>query len=313
MYDTCTSHRDPVLLHTLWVMVGTLPIYLYLVQTVMDNGKHCCRATSCSGRTKRRWKVKVTCTTASNTVTLVCCSRLVWNENGVETSLFVSCGFRPSQVLYAKESEFRRMRRVAQLSISSTYFRIKSCILLFDIFPLLSIPFQPFSKATCDNSCSDVRYKQGIKPQNCWYFVVIFIIWWLLSGCEIKSLFSSWKHERFFGLVYCGFLFFIITYYAFLSFFFFFGDRQPCRSDLQSSWCNKTGRPVGLPPSPTAWSPDQYPAAMLADVSWHILGRTEGCGVGFGQLVLTHTVKRLKCQSSSDGHSDHNALCTGGR
>ena len=40
----------------------------------------------------------------------------------------------------------------------------------------------------------------------------------------------------------------------------------------------------GLPPSPTAWSPDQHHAAMLADVSRHILGRTEGRGQGFGQL-----------------------------
>ena len=64
----------------------------------------------------------------------------------------------------------------------------------------------------------------------------------------------------------------------------------------------------GLLPSPTAWSPDQHPAAMLADVSRHILGRTEGRGLGFGQLVRTHKGKCLKCQSSSDGHSDHNAL-----
>ena len=69
----------------------------------------------------------------------------------------------------------------------------------------------------------------------------------------------------------------------------------------------------GLLPSPTAWSSDQHPVAMLADVSWHALGRTEGCGLGFGQLVRTHTGKCLKCQSSSDGHSDHNALCAGGR
>ena len=42
---------------------------------------------------------------------------------------------------------------------------------------------------------------------------------------------------------------------------------------------------------------------MLADVSRHILGRTEGRGLGFGQLVRTHTGKCLECQSSSDGHS----------
>ena len=69
----------------------------------------------------------------------------------------------------------------------------------------------------------------------------------------------------------------------------------------------------GLLPSPTAWSSDQHPAAMLADVSRHTLGRAEGRGLGFGQLVRTHTGKCLKCQSSSDGHSDHNALCAGGR
>ena len=43
----------------------------------------------------------------------------------------------------------------------------------------------------------------------------------------------------------------------------------------------------------------------------HGLGRTEGRGLGFGQLV--HTGKCLKCQSSSDGHSDHSALCAGRR
>ena len=69
----------------------------------------------------------------------------------------------------------------------------------------------------------------------------------------------------------------------------------------------------GLLLSPTAWSPDQHHAAILADVSRHILGRTEGRGLGFGQLVRTHTGKCLKCQSSSDGHSDSNALCAGGR
>ena len=69
----------------------------------------------------------------------------------------------------------------------------------------------------------------------------------------------------------------------------------------------------GLLPSTTAWSLDQHFAAMLADVSRYILGRTEGHGLGFGQLVRTHTGKCLKCQSSSDGHSDHSALCAGGR
>ena len=63
----------------------------------------------------------------------------------------------------------------------------------------------------------------------------------------------------------------------------------------------------GLLPSPTTWSSDQHLAAMLADASLYILGRTEGRGQGFGQLVRTHTRKWLKCQSSSDGHSDHSA------
>ena len=67
----------------------------------------------------------------------------------------------------------------------------------------------------------------------------------------------------------------------------------------------------GLMPSPTASSPDQHPAAMLTDVSWRILGRTEGRGLGFGQLVRTQTGKCPKCQSSSDGHSDHSNLCAG--
>ena len=69
----------------------------------------------------------------------------------------------------------------------------------------------------------------------------------------------------------------------------------------------------GLLPSPTAWSPDQHPAAMLADVSRYILGRTEGRGLGFGQLVRTHKGKCPKCQSSSDRHSDRSVLCAGGR
>ena len=64
----------------------------------------------------------------------------------------------------------------------------------------------------------------------------------------------------------------------------------------------------GLLLSLTAWSPDQHHVAMLADVSQHILGRTEGHGWRFGQLVHTYTGKCLKCQSSSDGHSDHSAL-----
>ena len=82
-----------------------------------------------------------------------------------------------------------------------------------------------------------------------------------------------------------------------------------------SVWLMPQNQPSGrgLLPSPTACSPDQHPAAMLADVSPHILGRTERCVLGFGQLVHTHKGKCLKCQSSSDGHSDHNALRAGGR
>ena len=86
---------------------------------------------------------------------------------------------------------------------------------------------------------------------------------------------------------------------------FFFNDRQPCRSVRLMPQNQPSGR--GLLPSLTAWSPDQHPAAMLADVFRHILGRTEGRGLGFGQLVRTHTGKCLKCQSSSDGHSDRSS------
>ena len=68
-----------------------------------------------------------------------------------------------------------------------------------------------------------------------------------------------------------------------------------------------------LLPRPAAWSPQQHLVAMIADVSRYILGRTEGRGLGFGQLVRTHTGKCLKCQSSSDGLSDHSVLCAGGR
>ena len=72
-----------------------------------------------------------------------------------------------------------------------------------------------------------------------------------------------------------------------------------------------TAIPQNLLPSSRAWSPDQHHAAMLANVSLHILGRTERRGLGFGQLVRTHTGKCLKCQPPSDGHSDHSFLCTG--
>ena len=58
-----------------------------------------------------------------------------------------------------------------------------------------------------------------------------------------------------------------------------------------SVWLMPQNQPSGrgLLPSPTAWSSDQHPVAMLADVSRHALGRTEGRGLGFGQLVCTHT------------------------
>ena len=50
--------------------------------------------------------------------------------------------------------------------------------------------------------------------------------------------------------------------------------------------------------------PDQLHAAKFAYVSRHILGRTEGHGVGFGQLVRNHTGWSLKWQFFSDAHSD---------
>ena len=64
-----------------------------------------------------------------------------------------------------------------------------------------------------------------------------------------------------------------------------------------SVWLMPQNQPSGrgLLPSPIAWSTDQHLAAMLADVSWHIFGRTEGRGLGFGQLVRTHKGKCLKC------------------
>ena len=65
----------------------------------------------------------------------------------------------------------------------------------------------------------------------------------------------------------------------FFFFFFFFSDRQPCRfrSSVRLMPQNQpSGR--GLLSSPTACLQDQHLAAMLADVSRHILGRTEGRG-----------------------------------
>ena len=44
---------------------------------------------------------------------------------------------------------------------------------------------------------------------------------------------------------------------------------------------------------------------MLADVSRYILGRTEGRGLAFGQLIRTYTGKCLKYQSSPIYCLDH--------
>ena len=92
-------------------------------------------------------------------------------------------------------------------------------------------------------------------------------------------------------------------------------QRSTAAQVRSSVWLMPQNQPSGrdLLLSPTAWSPDQHHAAMLADVFRHILGRTEGRGLGFGQLVRTHKGKCLKHQSSSTGLSDHSALCTDGR
>ena len=94
--------------------------------------------------------------------------------------------------------------------------------------------------------------------------------------------------------------------------FFFFGDWQPCRSDLQSGWCHKTRLLLEVfCGARQFWSPDQHYVTMLDDVYQHILGRTEGRGIGFWSACPQSHRKCLKCQSSSDGHSDHSALCAG--
>ena len=86
-------------------------------------------------------------------------------------------------------------------------------------------------------------------------------------------------------------------------FFLLLLQRSTAVQVRSSVWLMPQNQPSrrGLLPSPTVWSPDLHLAAMLADVSRHILGRTEGRGLGFGQLVRTHTGKCLKCQSSSVG------------
>ena len=48
---------------------------------------------------------------------------------------------------------------------------------------------------------------------------------------------------------------------------------------------------------PTAWSPDQQRAAMFAPVSRRSSCRTEGRGLGFGQVVRTQTEGSLKDRS----------------
>ena len=52
-------------------------------------------------------------------------------------------------------------------------------------------------------------------------------------------------------------------------------------SHLQPSWLIPQNQLSGWGPQPrpTAWSPDQLHMSIFADVSWHILGRTEGCGL----------------------------------
>ena len=58
---------------------------------------------------------------------------------------------------------------------------------------------------------------------------------------------------------------------------------------------------TGPLPSPTAWSPDQHHAAMLADVSRHFLGRTEGRGLEYstGKNPNGESWNRTRCLSFS--------------
>ena len=62
--------------------------------------------------------------------------------------------------------------------------------------------------------------------------------------------------------------------------------------------------------SSTAWPPDRHHTVMLADCC--ILKRTEGSDLCLGQLVCTHTGNSQNCPFPSEGHSDHDALSTGG-
>ena len=62
---------------------------------------------------------------------------------------------------------------------------------------------------------------------------------------------------------------------------FFFLQRWTAVQVISSLWLVPQNQLPSLLPSSTAWLPDQHQAAMLADVSRHILGRTEGRGLGF--------------------------------
>ena len=161
------------------------------------------------------------------------------------------------------------------------------------------------------------------------------------TPCKLLILFSNCSFCFCFCFVLCFhadwlvlFLFYLVVYVALL-FCYLKCSNGPCR-DFLSALCKQekhlffqrlTAVQVrssvwlmpqnqlsvrGLLLSPIAWSLDQHPAAMLADVSPYF-GWSKGRGLGFGQLDCTHTGKCLECQSSSDGLSDHSALCAGGR
>ena len=97
------------------------------------------------------------------------------------------------------------------------------------------------------------------------------------------------------------------------------GSSSPSAIDSRAGQIFSPADAANQPPcrgpllSPTAWSPDQHHATMLADVSRHMVDRTDGRGPGFGRLVRTHPGKCLKRQSSSNGRSDHGALYAGGK
>ena len=64
-----------------------------------------------------------------------------------------------------------------------------------------------------------------------------------------------------------------------LSLLFFFCDRKLWSSDPQSGWCRKTSDCCRSHlVNHRTWSPDQYHAVMLADISLHILGWTGDVG-----------------------------------